>query len=423
MADRIKLEPLAMKDAVAFWKDKVKLSPGEFSKLSDAAKVRGFGVSGIAKGAELETVFNSLSRALKDGISFGEFKKECAVIFEKRGWTGKRAWRVDNIFRTNIQTAYNVGRYKEAMAVAHKRPYWMYDAIMDSLTRPAHRAVDGKVFRYDHPFWDTWYPPNGFRCRCGYITLSEREVRRDGLIPETEDPTGTLVKPKTPDGKEMPARLLMPDPGFAHHPGKAVWGGVVDKAAERVFPVALALKGAADYGRRNLTNVRPSDISDIDASGLLPAGMSDDDYIRAFKERYGEEQVIADALGDPLILSLRTYLSDKRPGVKKRWKFVKTGHGETIPLLSEMVRAPYEIWLTPQQTKSGRIRLTKRYICLWKTADKKRIGGLAVFEEVGGVLNGVTGFLPISEDGRPKLDYLDEQRVGVLLYPKRKKGR
>ena len=31
----------------------------------------------------------------------------------------------------------------------------------------AHRALDGKCFPVDHPFWHTWFPPNGHRCRCG----------------------------------------------------------------------------------------------------------------------------------------------------------------------------------------------------------------------------------------------------------------
>ena len=52
-ATELKLEPLAMQEAVEFWRNKVQLSPREFSKLSDEAKVMAFGVSGIAKGSEL----------------------------------------------------------------------------------------------------------------------------------------------------------------------------------------------------------------------------------------------------------------------------------------------------------------------------------------------------------------------------------
>ena len=86
--------------------------------------------------------------------------------------------RVDLIFRTNIQTAYNVGHYEQMTdpGVMKLRPFWQYDAVNDTHTRPSHLAMDGKVFPADHPVWNTWFPPNGFRCRCTVRTLSKRQV-------------------------------------------------------------------------------------------------------------------------------------------------------------------------------------------------------------------------------------------------------
>lgn len=159
----VKLTPLPMKTAQQFWRDKVLLGPAQFAKLDDAAKVKAFAVSGIAKGDELTTVFKAMQRAIDDGISFDKFKAQCQTIFDKRGWNGLAAWRVDNIFRTNIQTAYNAGRYKEMQRVKKTRPFWQYSAVNDSRTRPTHSAMNGKIYPADHEFWDTWYPPNGFR--------------------------------------------------------------------------------------------------------------------------------------------------------------------------------------------------------------------------------------------------------------------
>jgi SPP1 gp7 family putative phage head morphogenesis protein len=238
----IDLKPLPMEEAQAFWRGKVRLGPGEFARLSAEAKVRAFAVSGMAKGAELDTVFSALQRAIDAGTSFADFKADLAEILGRRGWTGPRAWRVDNIFRTNIQTAYGVGRYRQMQQAVAERPFWQYSAVNDSRTRPTHAAMDGKVFRHDDPFWDTWYPPNGFRCRCGVVTLSEEELHEQGLSVEERDPTGRLVEPMDPlSGRKLPARLMMPDPGFAHHPGKVVWGGVTEALAEHLeqWPVAL----------------------------------------------------------------------------------------------------------------------------------------------------------------------------------------
>jgi SPP1 gp7 family putative phage head morphogenesis protein len=72
-------------------------------------------------------------------------------------------WRLDNIFATNSQETFSIGRYKQLQEVKQSRPYWMYVAVMDSATRPDHAAMNGKIWHADHPVWDTWAPPNGFR--------------------------------------------------------------------------------------------------------------------------------------------------------------------------------------------------------------------------------------------------------------------
>jgi hypothetical protein len=71
----------------------------------------------------------------------------------------------------------------------------------------------------------------------------------------------------------------------------------------------------------------------------------------------------------------------------------------------------------PQIDKSGKVRLGRRYISLWKTQDKKRVAGLAVFEVIDGVFQGVTSFVPTTL-GEPNLPYAERQRKGLLLYGK-----
>ncbi len=104
-------------------------------------------------------------------------------FLEGEGYEGVTPYQAENIFRTNIQTAYNVGHYKQMTepGVMTLRPYWQYDAVNDSRTRPCHLAMDGRVFTADVPIWDTWFPPNGFKCRCTVRSLSRRQVERRGL--------------------------------------------------------------------------------------------------------------------------------------------------------------------------------------------------------------------------------------------------
>lgn len=406
----IELSPLPMQAAQEFWASKIKLSPGEFKRLSREARTKAFAVSGIARGHELATVFEALGKAIDEGITFDEFRERSADILESRGW-GR--WRSETIFRTNIQTAYNVGRYREMMETARSRPYWQYSAVNDSRTRPAHAALNGKVFPSDHPFWDTWYPPNGFNCRCGVVSLAGGEVRRRGLTVESHDPTGELVEPSGPiTGNPLPARPLMPDPGWMINPGKSQWGGIVEAALKpgRWDPLP-GLAGPDAYGRKALADVRVSEIDDLDESMRLPAGRDDEVYRQEFIRRYGKEKLVEDALGEPVILSLRSVV--KGDGSRN---VVKPGDEADIPLLERILTRPYEIWLTPQKNETGRIRLTKRYMALWKTGDKQRIAGLSVYEVADGVFSPVTQFIPLPSPGESNLRYAERQRAGILLY-------
>jgi len=236
---RIKLEPLAFQEAVDFFRDKVILKPGDFERLWAEAKTRAFTVAGVAKADVLKDIFDELARALEEGLTQEEWRRNANEILERRGWSGLTPFRADNIFRTNVQTAYQVGRYRQMTDpdVVDRRPYWMYDAVNDRRTRPTHLALDGKVYPADHPFWDTWYPPNGYRCRCGVVSLSEDQVRRRGLKVETEIPA--MVEPPG-----QVARQLLPDPGFEHNPAKAEWSPDLSK-----YPPAL--RRAFEEHKRN----------------------------------------------------------------------------------------------------------------------------------------------------------------------------
>ena len=245
---------LPMEEAQAFWVEKHQIGAGLYNKLSAEAKSRAFAISGIAKGDELNTVFTALQKAIDSGDSFGKFKKECAGIFERRGWTGKRAWRIDNIYRTNIQTAYNVGRYKQLKEESSVFPYWQYDAVNDRRTRPTHLAMDGRVWPADHPVWNTWYPPNGYRCRCSVIGLTRGKVKRQKLKIEEADITERLIEPVSPvSGEKMPGQQMLPDIGFEHNPGAVYWTQFAQIVIDRLktYPEELALmveKDLSDVG-------------------------------------------------------------------------------------------------------------------------------------------------------------------------------
>ena len=156
-----------------------------------------------------------LLAALEEGNSLAEFRENMNDFLEAEGYEGITPYQAENIFRTNIQTAYNVGHYKQMTEPGVKalRPYWQYDAVNDSKTRPSHLAMDGRVFMADDPIWDTWFPPNGFKCRCTVKTLSKRQMEQRGLTVETEAPRAARLE----DGRFV---NILPDPQFDTNPAK-----------------------------------------------------------------------------------------------------------------------------------------------------------------------------------------------------------
>jgi len=196
-------KPLPFEEAIKLFKDKVVLTPALYKKLIAEVKQRAFSVSGIMEADILNDIYDEVLRGLKDGIAFEEFKKTLMPKVED-AWKGSAPYRLDTIFRTNIQSMYQAGQYKQQMEVVEERPYWQYVAVMDSRTRPSHAAMNGKVFPADDPFWDRNYPPNGFNCRCTVRTLSGRELSREGL---------KISKTKTD----------IADAGFDFNPGKAAY--------------------------------------------------------------------------------------------------------------------------------------------------------------------------------------------------------
>lgn len=213
---------LPFDEALAFFRSKgFELSPGSWRDIWQAGHARAFTVAKVSAMDVLKDIRGAVDTAIADGMTLREFKKGMRETLERKGWlapTGERAevvmpdgtirkrltgWRLDTIFQTNLGSAYQTGRYKQMEEVKEIRPFWQYMTVGDVAVRDEHAQHHGKVYHADHPFWDTWYPPNGFRCRCYVKTLSGRQVEQRGLMEETKG-TDTL-----------------PDEGWRYNPGKA----------------------------------------------------------------------------------------------------------------------------------------------------------------------------------------------------------
>lgn len=154
-------------------------------------------IAGLASLEQTKFMLGLLNKTLREGGTFQQFQQ--GVKDNTIGIDLPR-YRLDNIFRTNLQTAYNHGRWNGQSVAAHSRPYLMYDAINDSRTRPSHMVMDQTILPRDDPWWNTHYPPCGYRCRCNVVSLTAKQALKRGVTPTPPD--------------------VSPDGGFDLNPGK-----------------------------------------------------------------------------------------------------------------------------------------------------------------------------------------------------------
>ncbi|WP_299370442.1 phage minor head protein [uncultured Tateyamaria sp.] len=143
---------------------------------------RAFMVAGATKADVLADLAKAVEKAIAEGTTLEEFRRDFREIVEKRGWHGwtgeeteaGRAWRTRVIYRTNMRTSYMAGRYAQLMAGPF--PIWIYKHSGAAEPRLHHLEMDGLMLPREHAFWRTFFPPNGWGCYCDVVGAASPEL-------------------------------------------------------------------------------------------------------------------------------------------------------------------------------------------------------------------------------------------------------
>lgn len=121
-----------------------------------------------------------LNQIIKDPSvdSFEKFFQRAKKVFP----TYNRTWARTE-YEQALATSQAASKYKGYMENIDIAPYWQYQTVGDDRVRPAHVALDDRVFRKDDASAWQFLPPNGFKCRCDDIEL----IDWDGEVSSLDD--------------------------------------------------------------------------------------------------------------------------------------------------------------------------------------------------------------------------------------------
>lgn len=420
--------------AISYFKAKGYAITFDWHELQAEAAAKAFTVAKCTRLDILTDIRDAVQKTLDQGMTLRQFRQELTPKLQAKGWWGKQEvvdprtgevrqaqlgspWRLRTIYETNMATAYAAGRYQEQLENADAQPYWMYVAVMDSRTRPSHAALNGKTLRFDDPFWNSFYPPNGWNCRCRVRALSESRLARKGITPESS--AGRITHENVQVARDgSTARMavwtdpkanvrVQTDPGWAHNPGKA-WpltdrnGGLPDcslnfaEGGGKCVKMVMGQKDWQAHGRPDLRAV-PQD-QRLPAPALLAGG----------KTRQEAEEILARAIGldkRPLIevatpvsrvflkRELLVHMVAKEDNARERYgNFI-------LPTLQN----PFEVYRT--EYEDG---WRDRYIGLF--TGKNDLLTVVRVNKDGSILWNIMH----ADDRR-----MNKQRVGDLLYPQK----
>ena len=242
---------LSFAEQIAFFRQKVNLGTQRWDDILGAAHDRSFVVAGAAKADLLADLRAAVTKAIEQGTTLAEFRKDFEALVARHGWTGwtgegtaaGRAWRTRIIYETNLRASYAAGRWAQIQQVKAERPYLLYrhnDNVLHP--RPLHVAWDGKVIAADDPWWRTHFPPNGWGCQCRVHAVDDAYLRKLGKAgPDPAPDDGTYDYFNKVSGvtlRDIPKGI---DPGWDYAPGASVAGDLQRLQAIAAQKVAKAV--------------------------------------------------------------------------------------------------------------------------------------------------------------------------------------
>jgi hypothetical protein len=113
---------------------------------------------------------NSFLTVGDEVVPFSKFKKKALDVFKE--------YNVDHLkaeYNAAVGQSQMAAQWMDIEANVDTLPLLKYKTANDGRVRPTHQSLNNIVRPVGDKFWDTYYPKNGWNCRCRTISLHEGE--------------------------------------------------------------------------------------------------------------------------------------------------------------------------------------------------------------------------------------------------------
>ncbi|AYJ94908.1 hypothetical protein D1220_22900 [Klebsiella pneumoniae] len=337
MAGNIAYGSLPFREQLAFFQRKLNTKTDAWTDVYGDEHDNEFMVAGANRDDLLADFRQAIERAIVEGRTLADFRKDFASIVARYGWSynGGFEWRSRVIYETNLRSSYMAGRYQQLMAMRDSHPYWEYvhsDAVEEP--REEHLAWNGMVLRWDDPWWVTHFPINAWGCQCGVIARTEDDLKRMGKDgPDTAPPVRFVertIGQRSPGG---PRTVFVPegiDPGFEHTPGRS-----------KFFSQVPPPRGGEPAAPEPPDATTASAEIPLAAPQPAPAepwrGNAIENFLQAFGARSNTPAAFRDAAGQRIAIGPEMFAARDGEGQMAE-------PAERLQLLAQAILAPDEIW-------------------------------------------------------------------------------
>lgn len=387
-SSRVQHGGLPFREAIEHHRQKVNVPTETYQDLTRGAHARAFTVAGAEKEELLADFRQAVDKALAEGRTIRDFRKDFDATVKRHGWehTGTPGFRARTIYQTNLRTAYQAGRYQQQQAIKKRRPYWRYRHGGSANPRDEHLAWDGLILRADDPWWHTHYPPNGWGCSCRVETLSERDMKRLGLV-VSKAPTS-------------PESMVGIDEGWDYSVGEAATGQrLSDEAFESFKKSRETWQPLTQEG--DLGAIDPPAPPQPVPVPLPPVANATE---RLTELLGGPEQTFVTPGGGIVNVnaaSLGRYVGSKGAGRRARF----------LPLVPEVLQNPAEVWRSfERHAGNGKVVMRTRYLRSYVDADDRKTFAVIVVDASAGRMNAYN-IIPMTD-----LKQFLTWRQGKLVY-------